>query len=235
MKARILLLILIALVAVNQAEGQKKGKALTVTGSVSDTTLSPIIGALIVVDGLDTGVTTGKNGTFKIKVSPAARTIGAYTTNLGSAITLIEGQDKITLVLDGTQVMPDFVPMVSDGDMDIDIGYGTVKRKNLTTDVGYIDAQDEAFASYTNIYDLIRGRVPGVQVTGNKITIRGISSINSGTDPLFVVDGVVVNAIDNISPRQVKSITVLKGSDAAIYGTRGANGVIMIKMMGSDR
>lgn len=235
MKARILLLILISLVAVSQAEGQKKGKALTVSGTVSDTTLTPIIGALIVVDGLDTGVTTGKNGTFKLKVSPDAMSIGAYTSNLGSAVTMFEGQDKITLVLDGTQVITNFVPLNPEGEMDIDIGYGTAKRKNLTTDVGYIDAQDQAYASYTNIYDLIRGKVPGVQVTGNKITIRGISSINSGTDPLFVVDGIVVNAIDNISPRQVKSITVLKGADAAIYGTRGANGVIMIKMMGSDR
>jgi len=235
MKAGILTLILITLVAVNQAEGQKKGKMITVTGSVSDTTLAPIAGALIVIDGLDTGVTTKNNGTFKVKVSPDAMSIGAYTTNLGSAVTMFEGQDKITLVLDGTQIMTNFVPKTSDGDMEIEIGYGTAKRKNLTTDVGYIDAQDESNASYTNIYDLIRGKVTGVQVTGNKITIRGINSINSGTDPLFVVDGIVVSAIDNISPRQVKSITVLKGSDAAIYGTRGANGVIMITMVGSGR
>lgn len=235
MKARILILILIALVAVGQAEGQKREKPVTVTGSVSDTTLAPIIGALIIIDGVETGVTTGKNGTFKVKVSRDATSIGAYTTNLGSAITAFEGQDKITLILDGTQVMQNFVPRVSDGDMDIDIGYGTTKRKNLTTDVGYIDAQNYANASYINIYDLIRGKVPGVQVTGNKITIRGVNSINSSTDPLFVVDGVVVNTIDNISPSQVKSITVLKGSDAAIYGTRGANGVIMITMMGSNR
>ncbi|MBE0678816.1 MAG: TonB-dependent receptor plug domain-containing protein [Bacteroidales bacterium] len=235
MKARILILIMIALVTVGQAQVQKKGNTLTVTGSVSDTTLSPIIGALIVVDGMDTGVTTGKNGTFKVKVSPDAISIGAYTTNLGSAIAILEGQDKINLVLDGTQVMKNFVPGSTEGDMDIDIGYGTAKRKNLTTDVGYIDAQDYSNASYTNIYDMIRGRVPGVNVTGNKITIRGISSINSGTDPLFVVDGIVVNAIDNINPRDVKSITVLKGSDAAIYGTRGANGVILITLVGSRR
>ena len=125
--------------------------------------------------------------------------------------------------------------MLAEGDTEIEIGYGTVKKKNLTTDVGYIDAQDDSNASYTNIYDMIRGKVPGVQVTGNKITIRGVSSINSSTDPLLVVDGVVVYTIDNISPRQVKSITVLKGSDAAIYGSRGAAGVIMITMMGTGR
>ncbi len=235
MKARILILIVIALVAVGQAEGQKKGKYVTVTGSVSDTTLSPVIGALIVVDGQETGVTTGKNGTFKVKISPDAISIGAYTTNLGSAITRFEGQEKVSLTLDGTRMMTNFVPKSPEGEMDIEIGYGTVKRKNLTTDVGYIDGQDYSNASYTNIYDMIRGKVPGVSVSGSKISIRGISSINSGTDPLFVVDGIVVNTIDNINPRDVKSITVLKGSDAAIYGTRGANGVILIKLVGSQR
>ncbi|MFN2337116.1 MAG: TonB-dependent receptor plug domain-containing protein, partial [Bacteroidales bacterium] len=148
---------------------------------------------------------------------------------------LFEGQDKITLVLDGTQAIKDFVPRWSEGDMEIDIGYGTQKKKNLTSDVGYIDAQNEAYGSYTNIYELIQGKVPGVQVTGNKITIRGIGSMNLSTDPLFVVDGVVVYSIDNISPSQVKSISVLKGSNAAIYGTRGANGVILITMKGSGR
>lgn len=225
----------IALVTVSHAEGQKKGKAVTVRGNVSDTTLSPVIGALIVVDGMDTGVTTGKNGTFKIKVSRDAENIGAYTTNLGSAITIFEGQEKITLVLDGTRVIKNFVPGNSEGDMEIDIGYGTAKKKNLTTDVGYIDAQDEAYGSYTNIYELIQGKVPGVQVTGNKITIRGIGTMNLSSDPLFVVDGIVVHSIENISPSQVKSISILKGSNAAIYGTRGANGVILITLMGSGR
>ena len=235
MKVGILIFIMIAMVSGGQAEAQQKAKMMTVTGTVSDTTLSPVVGALIVVDGLDTGVTTTKSGTFKIKVSPDASSIGAYTTNLGSALTMFEGQDKITLVLDGTQVLKNFVPVMAEGEKEIEIGYGTVKKKNLTTDVGYIDAQSESNASYTNIYDMIRGKVPGVQVTGTKITIRGVSSINSSTDPLLVVDGVVVYTLDNISPRQVKSITVLKGSDAAIYGSRGAAGVIMITMMGTGR
>ena len=110
---------MIAMVSGGQAEAQKKAKMMTVTGTVSDTTLSPIVGALIVVDGLDTGVTTTKSGTFKIKVSPDASSIGAYTTNLGSALTLFEGQDKITLVLDGTQVLKNFVPVLAEGDTEI--------------------------------------------------------------------------------------------------------------------
>jgi len=88
---------------------------------------------------------------------------------------------------------------------------------------------------YTNIYDMMRGRVPGVSVSGNKITVRGVNSVNMGTDPLFIVDGVTVSSIDNISPQMVKSISVLKGPEASIYGTRGACGVILITLVGSNR
>ena len=129
--------------------------------------------------------------------------------------------------------MPNFSHDISYGDKSVDVGYGTKSRKELTSDLGEIDGQEDINSSYTNIYDMIQGRVASVQVTGNNITIRGINSINSGTDPLFVVDGVVVNSIDNISPRQVKSISVLKGSDASIYGSRGAGGVILITLVGS--
>lgn len=229
------MLLMISMVAGSQASGQKKGKAIKATGTVTDINLLPVEGALIVVDGEGTAVTTNKKGAFRIRLNPDTHSVGVYTTTLGSAVTLFDGQDRFSFVLDGTEALVNFVPEAADGDMDIEIGYGTVKKKNLTTDVGYIDAQDDSNASYTNIYDMIQGKVPGVQVTGRKITIRGVNSINLSTDPLFVVDGIVVNSIDHISPSQVKSITVLKGSDAAIYGSRGAGGVIMITMLGTGR
>lgn len=85
-------------------------------------------------------------------------------------------------------------------------------------------------SSYTNILDYLRGRVPGVKVfPDGTITIRGISSINSATQPLFIVDGVEVQSIDNIRPMDISSIQVLKDASASIYGARGANGVIIIK------
>jgi TonB-dependent SusC/RagA subfamily outer membrane receptor len=113
-------------------------------------------------------------------------------------------------------------------DETINVGYGTVKRKNLTTQVGKIDGTNKKYAAYQNIYDMIRGELPGVQVRGKSILIQGPSSINLSTEPLLVVDGVIINSIDDISPRDVKSIEVLKGAAASIYGSRGANGVIMI-------
>lgn len=83
---------------------------------------------------------------------------------------------------------------------------------------------------YNNIYDMIDGEVSGVEVIGRSIRIRGIGSINSGTEPLFVVDGSPVMDISYIYPIQVESISVLKGASTAIYGSRGSNGVIIIKL-----
>ncbi len=228
-------MIVMILVAAIQAEGQKRAKLITVTGTVTDTGMYPIGGALIVIDLQDSGTKTRKNGTFKIKVRPEVRSIGIYTSNMGSAVTLFEGQEKIDFVLDGTEAMVNFAPVVREGDTSVDIGYGTVRKKDVNTDVGYIDGQTVDNASYANIYDMIQGKVPGVEVVGNKITIRGPGSLNLSSDPLFVVDGVAVSSIDNINPREVKSISVLKGASAAIYGTRGANGVILITLVGSGR
>jgi TonB-dependent SusC/RagA subfamily outer membrane receptor len=235
MKAKAILLVMILLVATIQAEGQKREKLITVTGTVTDTEMYPVGGALIVIDLQDSGTKTRKNGTFKIKVRPEVRSIGVYTSNMGSAVTIFEGQQKIDFVLDGNEAMVNFAPVVREGDTQVDIGYGTVKKKDLSTDVGYIDGRTVDNASYSTIYDMIQGRVPGVDVVGNKITIRGVGSLLLSSDPLFVVDGVAVSSIDNINPREVKSISVLKGASAAIYGTRGSNGVILITLIGTNR
>lgn len=235
MKARTLFLILTVLLAAVQVTGQKRGNLVTVTGTVTDTAMVPVSGVLMVVDGESTGLTTKRDGTYKLKIKPDVKSIGAFTYNMGSVATFWDGRSVVDLVLDGRAGLLNFTPETPEGERKIDVGYGTKRRKDLTTDVGFIDGQDEANASYTNIYDMIQGKVPGVQVNGNKITIRGVNSINLSTDPLFVVDGVVVNSIDNISPRQVKSISVLKGSDASIYGSRGAGGVILITLLGSER
>jgi TonB-dependent starch-binding outer membrane protein SusC len=81
---------------------------------------------------------------------------------------------------------------------------------------------------------MLRGAVPGVQVIGKSIIIQGISTINASTDPLFVVDGLVVNSIDDVQPIEVLSVDILKGSAASIYGSRGSTGVILITLKGSS-
>jgi len=113
----------------------------------------------------------------------------------------------------------------------VNVGYSTVDRKNLTTSVSVVKSEDDP-TPYRNIYEMIQGKCAGVDVDGNKVTIRGVNSINSSTDPLFVVDGVPqTGGVGWVSPNDVQSITVLKdAASCAIYGSRGANGVILIDL-----
>ena len=114
----------------------------------------------------------------------------------------------------------------------VNVGYGYVKNKNLTSSVSKVAMDQVQVGSYTHIGEYLAGRVPGlvVQKTGSgyKYTIRGATSIYASTDPLFIVDGMEVMDIDYLNPRDVKSVEVLKDSSASIYGTRGACGVILI-------
>jgi TonB-dependent SusC/RagA subfamily outer membrane receptor len=104
----------------------------------------------------------------------------------------------------------------------------TDSRRNIPEKSGVINIRNSAVPVYQDIYDMIRGRVAGVEVSGKSIKIRGTNSLNISTEPLFVVDGVIVKEIEDIDPETVKSIEVLKGPDASVYGTRGSNGVIVI-------
>lgn len=115
-------------------------------------------------------------------------------------------------------------------DSEVNIGYGMVKRGDLTTSVSSLDTEKElSVKSYADMYEYLQGRVPGLQVTADKrILIRGINSINLSTDPLILVDGVEITDLSTINPNDVKSVDVLKDASSSIYGVRGANGVILI-------
>ena len=111
----------------------------------------------------------------------------------------------------------------------VEMGYGSIPKSRNTYAASNVRINENEFESYSNIYEYIRGRVPGVQVNrDNTIVIRGVSTINSSTEPLYIVDGVEVPDISYISPKDVKSISVLKDASSSIYGTRGGNGVIII-------
>jgi len=113
----------------------------------------------------------------------------------------------------------------------VNVGFTTVDRKDLTTSVSVVKAEDNA-RSYRDIYEMLAAKCAGVEVEGTKVTIRGVNSVNSSTDPLFVVDGVAQSGgVGWISPQDVQSITVLKdAASCAIYGSRGGNGVILIDL-----
>ncbi len=111
------------------------------------------------------------------------------------------------------------------------IGYGHVSDRNKLNAVASLDKDDIDFSQYSNIYELIKGRFAGVQVNNGEIIIRGINSINSSSAALIIVDGVPTDAsaLSSIPPIQVKSINVIKDGSSAIYGSRGANGVVIIE------
>lgn len=116
----------------------------------------------------------------------------------------------------------------------VDMGYGETSQEALSYAISSVDMEEDK-SGYITIYDYLEGRVPGVKVVKNgpttaSVYIRGINSVNSSTEPLFVVDGIMVNDISYLNPRDVKSVTVLKDASASIYGVRGGNGAILIKL-----
>lgn len=117
----------------------------------------------------------------------------------------------------------------------VNVGYGTLDRKEVSTSVTKIDSKDVDNGGFSSIFDYLEGRVPGLVInrTGENsatLSIRGANSFYGNTEPLMLVDGTVVEDISFVNPRDVKSVEVLKDGGAAIYGSRGANGVILITL-----
>lgn len=113
----------------------------------------------------------------------------------------------------------------------LNIGYGEVSKSDNVYSVGKVNVKQEEASSYSNIYEYLKGRVAGVVIgVGNppSITIRGVRSLTASNEPLILVDGIEMSDISSIDPNTVKSVDVLKDAATSIYGTRGANGVILI-------
>jgi TonB-dependent SusC/RagA subfamily outer membrane receptor len=224
MKIRIVFCIFLILIAFTGSYGQKSGKKITITGTVADETKATIANAIIMIDGEKTDNVTDSKGRYKVRVTGENKKIGIFTFTNGIVEEEIGGREKVNFTFKGS--VPD---QKTDN---VDFGEEPVNMGS----VGTIDGTQSKYASYNSIYDMLRGEIPGVQVTGTSIMIRSTTTANSGTEPMFVVDGVPVNTIGNIQPQMVKSIQVLKGSSAAIYGSRGSNGVIIINLLtGKDR
>lgn len=128
------------------------------------------------------------------------------------------------------------VAATAEGDP-VDVGYGSVDKEKLSYSVSSMQMAEEESVVYTNMYDYLRGKVPGVYVgpenTMSSIVIRGVGTINGSTTPLVLLDGVEISDLDAVTPYDVHSVSVLKDSSAAIYGFKGANGVILITTKGA--
>jgi len=168
---------------------------------------------------------TNKNGDFEVLIPEKVSTINVYSDDYGLLSSKFNKEDTMIFMF----LEPDKSKKIHRGS-DVSIAYSAADQKyeavkSQNTNVS--NSNDKR--TYNTIYDMIRGKVAGVSVSrDNKITIQGVSSINFVSQPLFVVDGVIVSNIDYIIPNNVKSIRVLKGAEASIYGSQGSSGVIVI-------
>jgi TonB-dependent SusC/RagA subfamily outer membrane receptor len=229
MKIKVIFLILVSALIMTVTSAQESKKDFKITGIVTDINQKPVAGATVFVDNNRTDKVTNKKGVYKIKVRTGSKTISIMSIS-GKMVELpINGKTEINFSLPIDALSETNKMNNEKGEEDVNIGYGSVKRKNMSTSVGKVDGTNPKYASYPNVYEMLRNQ-PGVQVNGTSVKIMGASSLQSGTEPLYVVDGIVVNSIGYILPQQVKSIEILKGPSASIYGSRGANGVILITL-----
>ena len=229
MKTKLFLLTLIFFTVFFDMSAQKANKKITITGKVTDLYYSPVPGAFIMIDGKTIESKTNINGHYKIKVKPSAQKIGVFTTFTEVKEEPINGRTTINFNLDK------FIPRQANVSTDNEIvneGYGVARKKDITKPVTKSDVSGNEYASFSSIYEVLK-TIPGLTVSGNRVTVRGVSTTGSST-PLFVINGTTVNSIDAINPSMVKSIEVLKGPSASVYGLQGANGVIIIRLKGTD-
>lgn len=226
MKRGIFLIFLFIVISGGASNGQNKSKTIMISGFVVDADKQPVQGAVIMADSNGTGITTKKNGSYKIKISDKVKTLGILAPDKKIYEEVIDGRTRIDFAL--SDLYPDQNSITAKDTAGG--GYSTKTGKSPGRAENREEARKRRLASYNTIYDMIRGEVPGVQVMGESITIEGVSSLHMSSEPLFVVNGVPVNSLDFVSPQMVKSIEVLKGSETSFYGLRGVNGVIIITL-----
>ncbi len=199
----------------------------TLVGKVVDANEKPIESAQIYLDTINTNVLTNVRGYFQVEVPKGIALIHVYSDTYG--LLSVENLDDTFVKFMYLNKNNEKLSSIEGKKQDI--GYGKVDEEDTTGAIASVetDGQDMTYG-FNDIYDLMRARLSGVIVTNtNKIIIRGNASFRSGDPPLFVVDGNVVSSIDYINPIDVKEISVLKDASASIYGSRGANGVILIE------
>ena len=205
---------------------QQQGKK--VTGKVTDQAGSPIPGASVMVKGTTIGVTTNSDGNFSIVIPPDAKTLAFSFVGMKTQEVAIDSRSLYSIVLSEETIGIEEV---------VAIGYGTQKKVNLTGSVSSIMSGELAKRAVVNPALMLQGKIPGIQIVQNSgapgnesasIQIRGRRSFGTGNEPLILVDG-VQGSLSQLNPDMIESISVLKdASSSAIYGSRAANGVILV-------
>ncbi len=229
MKIKLFLLILLSALCITAVNAQKNNKKITITGTVLDASKKPIGNAIIMIDGQKTNSVTDENGNYKIKVKSTVTKIGIFTFGHGTAEEEISGRTQIDFNFGNSSSQKPADQTIAPGEQGVNTGYGVVKKKNLTTDVYRIDGTNKKYASNSNIADMIQREVPGCRINMGSVIIQDSKDLLGNLPALIIVDGVYMNSLPDIPPTSVKSIEVLKGTAAAIYGSRGSGGAIIIK------
>ena len=200
--------------------------AQTATGIVKDKSGEPMIGVNVLVKGTTNGTITDFDGKFMINDVPSGATIVAsYIGYLTKEVKA--GQNLIIILEEDTKTLDEVVV----------VGYGVVKKSDLTGSVGSVKSETIAAKGSTSLMESLQGQVAGVNITqsssragdGFNIQIRGKSSMGDATSPLYVIDGVVCDNMDFLNPMDIEKVDILKdASSTAIYGSRATNGVVMI-------
>ncbi len=209
-------------------------EAQTVQGVVKDATSEPVIGAAVVVDGTTLGASTGVDGSFTLNLPDAKNNVLVVSyIGMKTARIAVAGKTTIEVTLEEDATGIEDVVVV---------GYGVMKKSDLTGSVGSVAAEDIAARGTVRLEEALQGSVPGVNITQSNsraggsfsMQIRGQSSITKSNDPLYVIDGIVSGSMDFLNPEDIERVDVLKdASSTAIYGSRASGGVIMITTKGS--
>ncbi|HTF29137.1 MAG TPA: TonB-dependent receptor plug domain-containing protein, partial [Flavitalea sp.] len=202
-----------------------------ITGNVvSESTGQVLEGVTIMIKGKTTGTVTDKNGVYSLMVGKSDILVFTYS-DMDNKEVSVNGKSTINVRLTSTNKSLEDVVVV---------GYSSIKKKDLTGSVGQANVKDMAKAPVSSFAEAFAGRVAGVQVSsadgqpggGMNIVIRGAGSLTQSTAPLYVIDGFPIEDLDpaTLNPDDIESLTVLKdASSTAIYGSRGANGVVLIQ------
>ncbi len=216
-------MLLVALLAM-----QVRAQDITVTGTVTDN-LGPVIGASIQVEGTTIGCITDVDGNYSLPNVPTKSTLIFSYIGYQTQKVVVNGQTKINVKLvEDSQLLQEVVV----------VGYGVQRKSDLTGAVASVKTADALKGTPTgNVSDALQGRMAGVSVLSgsgnptedNTIRVRGINSITAETGPLVVIDGFIGGSLQSLNPADIASIEVLKDASAtAVYGSRGANGVILV-------
>lgn len=226
MKNKFTFLLILALFTLMYSSGYAQDKV--VKGKITDSSGLPLPGANVIVKGTQKGASTDMDGRYSISVPSGAILVFSFTGSKTQEI-IVGGASVYDVILKDESSALDEVVVV---------GYGTKKKKDLTGSIVSVNAEDIASRPVLNAVQAMQGKAAGVDISSNErpgtvgsITIRGVRSIGASNGPLYVVDGIPLNSggIDFINPNDIDSIDVLKDASAtAIYGSRGANGVIIV-------